>query len=193
MARYKVGDDIMAIYFDYKDAWPPYPGKFPLIYGRGKPDEIKLFVLKVEEQHKVLGVDDASDEEKRYDGYILTASDGNRWSNQWPRATYSQTDDTADRSFNMIFAGDDSITLQNMRQKYRVGVPICGYQLTTYYGHLMDGIWQSDDHKYKLELQEMATAIEELLMKEFKCKLVHEHHPHFPSLKIWSIIKPFAL
>lgn len=52
--------------------------------------------LEVTEHHQVPG---EWDDNLQYDGYILIDREGQRWTNQYPRACYGQVSDTADRVF----------------------------------------------------------------------------------------------
>lgn len=59
----------------------------------------EIVYLTVKEHHKVpLSYDQSG--ELSCDGYILETSDGERWFNQYPHASYGQLDDSADRHFH---------------------------------------------------------------------------------------------
>ena len=102
--RYIVGQEIEVIGFNYgsgKEVWfAPRPFAFNGAY---YPLSIELFNLKVTEHHQVAWDQDPKGK-KQYDGFILTAEDGSVWYNQYPRASYSQTSDTADRRFTINYA-----------------------------------------------------------------------------------------
>ena len=102
--RYIVGQEIEVIGFNYgfgKEVWfAPRPFAFNRAY---YPLSIELFNLKVTEHHQVAWDQDPKGK-KQYDGFILTAEDGSVWYNQYPRASYSQTSDTADRRFTINYA-----------------------------------------------------------------------------------------
>ncbi len=59
--------------------------------------------LTVVEHHRVLTEYAQEDDVPDCDGYVLKSSKGETWHNQYPRASYSQTSDSADRLFELHF------------------------------------------------------------------------------------------
>ena len=61
--------------------------------------KIEVMELTVVEHHKVPSEFDGEGATPTYDGYVLKDKDGNRWLNQYPYASYSQTSDHNNRVF----------------------------------------------------------------------------------------------
>ena len=102
--RYTIGQEIEVIGFNYGFGNEVWFGHRPFAFnGADYPLSIELFNLKVTEHHQVAWDQDPKGK-KQYDGFILTAEDGSVWYNQYPRASYSQTSDTADRRFTINYA-----------------------------------------------------------------------------------------
>ena len=102
--RYTVGQEIIVVGFNYGPGKEVWFNRRPFAFAEANyPLSIELFKLKVTEHHKVAwGLDPSG--ERRYDGFILTTDTGEVWYNQYPKASYSQVSDVADRRFTINYA-----------------------------------------------------------------------------------------
>lgn len=102
--RYTVGQEIIVVGFNYGSGKEVWFNRCPFAFAEANyPLSIELFKLKVTEHHKVAwGLDPSG--ERRYDGFILTTDTGEVWYNQYPKASYSQVSDVADRRFTINYA-----------------------------------------------------------------------------------------
>lgn len=96
--RYSIGETLYGVAFTYegKNFASISP---PMIWDDQMPKAFHFIQLEVTEHHKVLWDYDEPTAEKKYDGYKLKSSTGLPFTNQFPRASYGQTTDTADRVF----------------------------------------------------------------------------------------------
>jgi hypothetical protein len=99
--RYAVGQKIWTVFFHNMDA-VFYPMWSPYIPWQNKAlPEIEFLQLTVVAHHKVHNEYDEKDAEPTCDGFILKDEQGRIWHNQYPRASYGQTTDSADGLFRM--------------------------------------------------------------------------------------------
>lgn len=97
--RYEIGKVIFAVHFTIKDHTGMQRQMFnrPHMYrDNDEIESISILKLTVVEHHKV---STAYSDEKNCDGFILIDSKGEKWNNQYPRASYGQMDDSADGNF----------------------------------------------------------------------------------------------
>jgi hypothetical protein len=99
--RYSVGQKIYGVCFHENGKPPMFGGGRPFLFGKEDyPTLIDIVELTVTEHHKVAWDQDPKDE-KKYDGYLLKDNKGQVWCNQYPRASYGQISDAADREFSL--------------------------------------------------------------------------------------------
>lgn len=95
--RYQVGQVLYAVAFCYRHGdrlvWSV---GLPFLYNDLVPLHIKFVKLTVTEHHRVRG---DWDDKIAYDGYKLVDDSGQEYTNQYPRASYGQISDEADRVF----------------------------------------------------------------------------------------------
>ena len=120
--RYNVGEKIFAVgfYHDGKKVSPSVWNSIGAVIGQQDLDwSVKIIELEVTEHHKVPWNQDPDENaEKKYDGFILKSTEGARFVNQWPRASYGQVSDFANRVFSIHFQkGDD---LKEFLERYQV-------------------------------------------------------------------------
>ena len=105
--RYSIDQELYAVALVYRN--DKYKNGFmvsfsrPFSWGRTEqPAEFKFIKLAVKSHHKVAW-DQDPDGEKKYDGYLLESPSGVVFENQYPRASYGQVSDAADRIFTRQF------------------------------------------------------------------------------------------
>lgn len=95
--RYEIDQKLFVINFAYTGNYAHGMYSVPLKYNDIQPESINFVELKVTEHHRVPG---DYDSELNYDGYLLKDDKGNDYANQYPRASYGQISDTANRRFH---------------------------------------------------------------------------------------------
>lgn len=96
--RYQVGQKVPVVACVIKGQ-KPFGVTIPLLHDDKQPDSVFMKMLTVTEHHRVPNHWESDPEKKDCDGYILSDEQGARWLNQYPRASYGQTTDHADRQF----------------------------------------------------------------------------------------------
>lgn len=109
--RYEVGEEIWTLFMHIRRSmfYPSFARFIPWRDECHQPIEegaeiyppLEFKKLTVNAHHKVPGEWDNADEEKKHDGYILAAENGDVWHNQYPIAHYSQTSDKSDGMFRL--------------------------------------------------------------------------------------------
>lgn len=108
--RYQVNSVLFAVQFT--QAWDLESERIatystPLLYSNEMPSKINLIKLSVAEHHKVPNEwDEKAKPVKDCDGYLLRDDNGLVYANQYPRASYGQTSDTANRRFCRYIEND---------------------------------------------------------------------------------------
>lgn len=101
--RYQIGQKIPVISFLLKGERPDGSTyERPAVHYMPWDEQVvssEIVYLTVKEHHKVPNAYDQSGE-LSCDGYILETGEGERWFNQYPRASYGQLDDSGDRHFH---------------------------------------------------------------------------------------------
>lgn len=98
--RYQVGQKVPFIHVGFNYHKDPDRPNHPRVVGmyipwRDQLTSLTILHMIVKEHHKVPWDQDDS-EELKYDGFIFDDHNGTIWNNQYPRASYGQTTDTAD-------------------------------------------------------------------------------------------------
>lgn len=105
--RYQINEILPVIHFEFKgnSVLENALFKMPYLHYETPVSRINFKLLTVTEHHKVSWEYD--EEDKRvHDGYLLRDEAGVTYSNQYPRASYGQVTDTADRRFDLYFGSD---------------------------------------------------------------------------------------
>lgn len=89
--RYTLKEEVIFIHVDYTPASLRFSSKY--YPWEDKLNNITLSKLTCTEHHRVPG---EWDDEIKYDGFIFTDQNNQRWNNQYPRAAYSQTSNAQD-------------------------------------------------------------------------------------------------
>lgn len=179
--RYEIGQQLWTIAFKltFTDSGKPchhihsvqpVPGMYDI-------QSIRFHCLTITEHHRVPG---EWDDKLQYDGFIAVDAKGNRWENQFPRASYGQTSDYADGDFQLAMADDWC------RENVKSNVPfealfdfidaqelnIATYDLIRFMGSLDGGILNDDgttefSTRYP-DIYPKLQAISERIQKEFR-------------------------
>lgn len=168
--RYEIGEVIYGIHFGFEGMLPKNCHMFLKPTGPYF-DKVKIVTIKklvVIEHHKVRWMYDTDEQEARYDGYILKDEKGDRWVNQYPRASYGQLSDTADR----IFTKRDA-----MSDKEHAQEPIQFYSLPDFITEISDAIKSLDkDDKYDFNKSKNKYLSSFVELKEKILKQLKEEH-----------------
>lgn len=100
--RYEIGQELFVINFVFQsniDRQVSGIYHVPLLFDNEQPINVNILKLTVSEHHKVPNEWD-TENKLDCDGFMLRADDGTVYANQYPRASYGQTSDTANRRFN---------------------------------------------------------------------------------------------
>jgi len=93
-----------------------------------KLDGIELIELTCAEHRQVPG---EWDDEIKYDGFRFRDTENRLWNNQWPRASYGQLDDSADRrakpDFDTWKENRTEDELRGIYRKYMSTTDVCTY------------------------------------------------------------------
>ena len=92
---------------------------------------VELKILKCIEHHKVRGDYDKEDMEPQYDGFVFLDQEGIRWYNQYPRASYGQTNDAAN---GVVHVSDFDFAEGGYKDKK---LPCYGFHLAIQYSNLI--------------------------------------------------------
>ena len=108
--RYDVGETSVFIYIAYKIATPRF-GRLYLPW-EDELRSINILPLTCIEHHRVPG---EWDDKIEHDGFVFQDEQGQRWANQYPRASYGQLDDSQDRMVHRYLnkAEQDSVLNKN--------------------------------------------------------------------------------
>jgi len=100
--RYQVGQKYLFIDVQFKPAQP----RFGHMYCPWEDtlESVTIVELTCAEHHRVPG---EWDDEVKYDGFIFTDAQGNKWDNQYPRAAYGQLDTSNDQRVLRYTTGFD--------------------------------------------------------------------------------------
>lgn len=185
----------------------PVPGMYDI-------QGIRFHQLTITEHHRVPG---EWDDKPQYDGFIAVDAAGNRWENQFPRASYGQTSDYADGDFQLAMADDWC------RENVKSNVPfealfdfidaqelnIATYDLIRFMGSLDGGILNDDETtefstRYP-DIYPKLKAISERVQREFREATGMVLEPHVktwqhpsgekPAIKFreWRVVNPVPL
>lgn len=170
MTRYTVGEELLVIHFTAK-ANSITDRYLPLLFNNEKVDIITIRNLVVKEHHKVHSEWADENSEKTCDGFILEDTESKNVAyNQYPRAIYGQTTDTADRMFKYHIESVADIKEKPM--EFRL--------LTDYMDVLEEGIVDKSNSLSKPR-KELFDRITEMVKNQFNKKLVkeaiHKDHP----------------
>ena len=101
MMRHNVGDTVYVTHFVVRIGGKA-DREIPVTFFLPWEDEVvskTIEQLSVKEHHKVPNYWDSVGAVKENDGYVLNGPDGSVWYNQYPKASYGQLDDSADRLY----------------------------------------------------------------------------------------------
>src|SRR5690606_19708176 len=111
--RYQLNQELFVIHFDYaslrnqEKQFLAAEFLLPFMYGNKEvPSQVNLEMLTVIEHFRTPWDQDPA-EELKHDGYLLLDSQSEIYANQYPRASYGQVTDTADRRFNYYVTGQE--------------------------------------------------------------------------------------
>lgn len=193
--RYNVGETTYFIYIDFEPSKPRFGNMyFPW---EDKLNSLTVLPFVCKEHHRVAG---DWDDEVKYDGYIFSDTEGNDWTNQYPRASYGQLSDDnnwrlwptersdiKDKPF--LHYTDISIFLENVLR----GIKELKKRSTD--------VNEKDDPKWLINaaesLQKLFDDINNILKEKYGVKAVNvghqfyftdgraaEHHRDIPDVKI---------
>lgn len=175
--RYQLNEKILAIGFYHESDQAAKMMINSIGYVISTPHlnwKFKIVELEVIEHHKVIDVNDPSDNpEKRYDGYILTGEDA-VFQNQYPYASDGQFSDVADQVFRIAFEPDKLI---QTLEKYKV---VHYNLLTEQYEYLKGQIHQHCDPFIVERVARLIKEIDQEVATRFK-KRLQWFHP-FPDM-----------
>lgn len=117
--RYTPGEDYLFVYIDYEPASPRFGGTY--LPWTDKLNSIKIIKVCCEEYHPVRYEFDADDAEPKYQGFIFRDEEGTVYHNQYPRASYGQIDDSADRMLHEAEPTDENLWVRYELLSYRMG------------------------------------------------------------------------
>ncbi len=147
--------------------------------------DVKFIEAVCKEHHKVASEYDDKEQDKKYDGFIFE-HEGMQAYNQYPRASYGQMGDSADRKISFFYAmfekfGGDCDALTNSDQYLEYSL------FTTHMEHLERALWSLNPENggTDLGLYEKLQARKELLVKALAEQLNKEIKlsPYFARFK----------
>jgi len=137
--RYQIGQVIYGINFategvgNLRNAMFVTPGDY---FNSTVVKQIRFSKLTVTEHHRVPEHWEEDETKLTCDGYLLKDENGAVFANQYPRASYGQMTDTADRRFNLYFNKDEGET-KSVMDKIDSG-EILVYEFNSLEGWLKD-------------------------------------------------------
>jgi hypothetical protein len=119
------------------------------------------------EHHKVADYWAKDGEDKRFDGYILTDDKSAKWLNQYPRASYGQVSDAANRQFNRDIKGLSKEQIKSLINDEE-NEPLVYELLSEHIGRILRGIEQLPHGHEKIPLlNKLLIATEEKARETF--------------------------
>lgn len=186
--RFEIGQTLFAIQFtNQADLDVKRIGVFsmPMRFNNEMPATIHFVKLTVTEHHKVPG---EWDNEEKYDGFILTDEQGNRYGNQYPRASYGQLSDTSDRIFQRLESDADTESKKLIQELKDTGKPYEYRLLSDVLESMLGGIHTLTSPPVAAEDQfkaDMLGKLQERTKEEFEAT--------YPSYKIEFSEEPLFL
>ena len=188
MARYSVGEELFVIHFTISNSRVSELFSAPLRFWNEDVSNITIKKLTVTEHHRVLHDYAKEDEAPTCDGFILKDEDGAIWTNQYPRASYGQISDAADRLFwkdGYKFVGSERLN--------DVIIPADMRLLTDYMWSLHEGIVKLPDDSLTPARQDLFARVVKQLKDEFNKELVSkalwDKHPDIRHYVLKDIVK----
>lgn len=94
--RYEIGQDYLFLHVGLESAREDGWKGFGYMPGVNKITSMKMVKLKCIEHHKVYETYDDRTKDPTHDGFVFEDTFGVRWNNQYPKASYGQTDTSND-------------------------------------------------------------------------------------------------
>jgi hypothetical protein len=178
--RFSIGQKLIVVAFRYAEKETMFVS-VPLLFDNFMPSKIHLKELTVTEHHKVPdGYDEKETPDCNYDGYVLKDSTGQKWHNQYPLASYGQTTDNANWTFERaVNAGEDVDALVSNSQESPLDYELLTIQLDRMYR----GLKNLKEHDILLKDHEGTNNIEKVnQIKELFEKIDQQLKEDFPLL-----------
>ena len=150
MTRYTVGEELFVIHFTISNTRSGVLFQSPLRFQYDNVSNVTIKKLVVTEHHRVLTEWDKDDAEPSCDGFVLKDEENAIWHNQYPKASYGQVSDAADRMFWK--AGYRYVASENLND---IIVPADMRLLTDYMYSLRGGIAKLPDDELTPARQEL--------------------------------------